>query len=746
MTIQNMRRVILLIVLLSAVNAQITLPTVTGCVGNPAGTATFTTDLSIATGSERIVAGDFWNQLGAVWVLSTDTEGIEFSQPGIPGYGAGFGGGGPPAAAESALVLDPSKTAWSLSVPTSSLGGEWDINFQAAAPTASTATATTSQDSPAGSSTDAAVSSPSTSPAVTVAKRYVPAQPSSSDSRAVPTSTSIVPLPNRPQKPLPFGAKFRRQATSGQFHLIIKGSYPCISPAASTTASGGSPAIASQCVNNQISTDVSAWTTYEAKSYMSSLLSAAAPHPTAPQVNGASLIHSDVNPPGAMCTYNAQCEGVSCNGVKDDTSGSVVSVQRYLAYNAVANFNNYLYTLYDALFDAGTLNGLLDDKIVTTYFTNPSPDATWEQILGIFTPLIGMFGAMLGPFSGGASAVVSSIGGIVGAIGAGGIASSIPPVADKRFDEVATVTDFVGQYLNATVVGIAAAYDSIIGKDSAAVLWAGSDLGDTDLHKEGYFGPGNWVDSNYTQGLTQNLYTSLSKIFTYKAVNFAWIDSGVFIMYVPYGKPIADVNGKAQTGGIDASFCQNSLKDKTNLGSLTICDAPGPGMARIFNAGTVNGAGDLDPTSPQGWDSGEAGIDVAGAIRGSINSWAAGDFAYDASNPYNDALKGGDALSADQLSSLAKFQASEETAGLFNIPVCQMFDLRFFPPASGNSCSACHNSVGGTPGSTKKFGDNVNDIVKKVLQGPPNTISCGGYYGNSCSNQCPSNVYNGKSF
>ena len=39
---------------------------------------------------------------------------------------------------------------------------------------------------------------------------------------------------------------------------------------------------------------------------MSSLLGAAAPAPTDPQVNGASLIHSDVNPAGAMCTYSAR--------------------------------------------------------------------------------------------------------------------------------------------------------------------------------------------------------------------------------------------------------------------------------------------------------------------------------------------------------------------------------------------------------------------------------------------------------
>ena len=58
---------------------------------------------------------------------------------------------------------------------------------------------------------------------------------------------------------------------------------------------------------------------------------------------------------------------------------------------------------------------------------------------------------------------------------------------------VATITDFVGQYLNATVTGIESAYNSIIGPDSSAVLWAGSDLGNSPLEKEGYFGPGDWV-------------------------------------------------------------------------------------------------------------------------------------------------------------------------------------------------------------------------------------------------------------
>ena len=61
------------------------------------------------------------------------------------------------------------------------------------------------------------------------------------------------------------------------------------------------------------------------------------------------------------------------------------------------------------------------------------------------------------------------------------------------FPRVATITDFVGEYLNATVTGIESAYNSIIGPESSAVLWAGSDLGNSELEKDGYFGPGEWV-------------------------------------------------------------------------------------------------------------------------------------------------------------------------------------------------------------------------------------------------------------
>ena len=103
-----------------------------GCVGNPVGTATFTSDVTLATGEVRVPAGSFWNQAGALWEFSTDSKGSAFQDPGIPGYGAGFGSANDiPAAAESAVKLSNDKSTISIVIPTSINGREWDVVWQA---------------------------------------------------------------------------------------------------------------------------------------------------------------------------------------------------------------------------------------------------------------------------------------------------------------------------------------------------------------------------------------------------------------------------------------------------------------------------------------------------------------------------------------------------------------------------------------------------------------------------------------
>lgn len=87
--------------------------------------------------------------------------------------------------------------------------------------------------------------------------------------------------------------------------------------------------------------------------------------------------------------------------------------------------------MWDSLFNAATLGiGSIDD-ITTKFFTDPTPQATWEQMLGLLTPLLSIVSTVLGPFGG----IVTAIGGVVGeAIAAGNIAD-LAPVIDQRFSE-----------------------------------------------------------------------------------------------------------------------------------------------------------------------------------------------------------------------------------------------------------------------------------------------------------------------
>lgn len=116
--------------------------------------------------------------------------------------------------------------------------------------------------------------------------------------------------------------------------------------------------------------------------YMTSLLSAAEPSANVMgAVDGVMVMHSDVNPPGAVCTYTSsksrprqtstqansspECDAIGCTQIKDWDNGSDLTVQRFLGYTAMVNINNYLYGTYFSLLDSGTIGGLVSGNIVT---------------------------------------------------------------------------------------------------------------------------------------------------------------------------------------------------------------------------------------------------------------------------------------------------------------------------------------------------------------------------------------------
>jgi len=87
--------------------------------------------------------------------------------------------------------------------------------------------------------------------------------------------------------------------------------------------------------------------------------------------------------------------------------------------------------MWNSLFNAATLGIGSIDNITTKFFTDPKPQATWEQILGLLTPVLSILSTVLGPLA----SAVSVLGGVVSETIAAGDIANLAPVIDQRFSE-----------------------------------------------------------------------------------------------------------------------------------------------------------------------------------------------------------------------------------------------------------------------------------------------------------------------
>lgn len=72
-------------------------------------------------------------------------------------------------------------------------------------------------------------------------------------------------------------------------------------------------------------------------------------------------------------------------------------------------------------------------------------------------------------------------------------------------------------------------------------------------------------------------------------------------------------------------------------------------------------------------------------MTGAWNSWHVGDFNYDAGTQFEAALKSGQQLSPGDIKKIQDLVVEPTTAGFFNIPVCAVYDLRYFPVAGNGN-------------------------------------------------------------
>ena len=270
-----------LLALPATIRAQVSISSVanSGCVANAFGTATYSTQLALPTGSQRVVAGSFWQQAGANWTFSTDTKGVIFSDLGIPGLGTQ-----PyiPQADHDALNLDGSKTKWSLSIPTTPPSSQdFDIVFNVAGSSAAAAstqsgikmqnpfnhstTVVSTNGIPSGGQTGSASAS-SASGTRSIGRRNKPllASPTQGQSGSVVTKTAVTEV-KLERRTLPPGVKYRRAIGSTTFKLTIEGTWGCLLNPSGTVAKASvtsNAAVASLCSNNEISAVTQSWSTY----------------------------------------------------------------------------------------------------------------------------------------------------------------------------------------------------------------------------------------------------------------------------------------------------------------------------------------------------------------------------------------------------------------------------------------------------------------------------------------------------
>ena len=119
--------------------------------------------------------------------------------------------------------------------------------------------------------------------------------------------------------------------------------------------------------------------------------------------------------------------------------------------------------------------------------------------------------------------------------------SKLLPTANlTNLPRSAKIGDWIATYLKQTEIAIQSGWEQYIGNASADVL-TGSTLAPAG-QQQGILGAGNWVDSTYADNVETTLQNNLIKIVTYQSINFAWLQSNVFIIWMPYDEQIRYVD------------------------------------------------------------------------------------------------------------------------------------------------------------------------------------------------------------
>ncbi|KAL8704927.1 MAG: hypothetical protein Q9201_001922 [Fulgogasparrea decipioides] len=462
-----------------------------------------------------------------------------------------------------------------------------------------------------------------------------------------------------------------------QYDLTITSTPPCALP------------VFQNCTGRKFDPSADQWDAYSTGDFLSNYVSTNKLHSLSALFAKASTdflpttdAQSYICTPDAGTTYDCGFPSHTlCNSTtKDATAG-------FLVVAALTRMSNMLQLLYSSISSAqGDMAGYITQIVVK--FFQPQAEQEWQAIVTAVSSIVGLFTGIAivvdalteGATTGIMVAATVSIQSTLAAT------ASFKNVFDKQKPD-STYLAIDGNYTQ-SVMNYARGLEEMIDN-----VWNNTELGPSGI--EAALGRGEWLSVpnpfNVT-GIYEQARDWIDNLLVTSYINRVFNDADAFIIFIAYGTVIdhGQLNnngqlkstGKPKTREFTQDECEKHWANDPSWPYFATCDiklgSNGPAGMAVVTRPSSEGKGSKHWTSKVEWEWSSHKWDSHAMVESSLYGYAEHGFNYNLTNiDFSRLLTEGSQEAIDQWKTLPL-----STPGLFNLPVCQIYDLQDVPGGS----------------------------------------------------------------
>ncbi|KAL8666202.1 MAG: hypothetical protein Q9202_001709 [Teloschistes flavicans] len=401
------------------------------------------------------------------------------------------------------------------------------------------------------------------------------------------------------------------------------------------------------------------------------------------------------------------------------------AVAGYLVVASVIRMSNLLQLLYNSINNAQVDMAGYITQIVVKFF-QPQAEQEWTAIVTAVSSIVGLFtfiAILIDGFTGGSAtpALVAAVVGIQSALAA---AANFKNGFEKQKPD-ATYLAIDGNYTQ-SVMDYARGLEEVVDN-----VWNNTELGSSGIAAA--LGSGEWLEVpnpfNVT-GIYEQARDWLDNLLVTSYINRVFQDADAFIVFIAYGEVgnyLYTGKDHAKTRQFTQDECNNHWANDPSWPYYATCDvslgSAGPAGMAVVSRPSSEGGGSKDWTSKVEWSWASYKWDAHAFVESAVVGYGDHGFNYNlTSMDFSSILNKGSQAAIDQWKTLPL-----STPGLFNIPVCQVYDLAYIPGGGqvqadmestryGSHYKDPCSCVTANYSGSAMFVDNVSDKIKTAVQ------------------------------